>query len=172
MNDKICKRLNSILVIANGVICIMFSEELLYLLPVICALVIVIKGAVGTVRGIQNKDHISLDSKGLEQSIVLLALGIGMLIKQEKDLFIVGIFWGLHGLKKSSEYLNEAFYNHYRKKRYFTLLLKSVVEFVLSIMLIFDPYTNIGHHVVILGIELILDSVFELLPDREEQESL
>lgn len=167
MNEKKWKILNSILMIANGVICIMFSEKLLYALPTICGLVMVIKGLIGIVRGINNRDYASLERVGLERAIVVLLVGIGIIVRQGNALFIVGVFWGLYGLRKAADYLNEGLYRRYNNERYIRLILKAIAESVLSIILIFDPYTSIGHHVVILGVELILDSVLEMLPDNE-----
>lgn len=163
MNKKIWKKISSMMVIANGAICLAFSENLINFLPMICGVVLIFKGLIMFIQGIRDKDYDSLEGIGLERSIVILAVGIGILVKQQDALFIVGVFWGLHGLNSAASYLNEALYYRKRKGKFMHLIIEAAIEFVLSLILIFDPITNIGHHIVILGIELIIDGTFELL---------
>lgn len=154
---------SSFLVVINGVICVTYGDKLLPLLPLICGMVLLLKGITQLVEGIINKDYESLEQNNLEKSFISIAIGIGVLIKKSEALFIVGMFWGLHGLIKSSNYLNTALYNFCKKEKFAFLLFKAIVEFGLSIVLIFDPFGKIGHHIVILGLELIFDGSMEIL---------
>ena len=73
------------------------------------------------------------------------------------------MFWGLHGLIKSASYLNVALYNFCNKGRWVGLFVKAILEFGLSLFLVFDPFGKIGHHITILGLELIFDGAIEWL---------
>lgn len=161
LKHRILERTSAILGIVNGLICILYGEKLLVLLPFICGAILLMKGIIQCIEGIKDKDYQDLDKTNLEKSFILIAVGIGILIKRNDALFVVGMFWGLHGLIKSAGYLNVALYNFCNKERWIGLLIKAVVEFGLSLVLVFDPFGKLGHHITILGLELILDGVIE-----------
>lgn len=162
MKKTIGEKINAILIILNGIICLIFHNHILNLLPTLCALVIILEGLVQFVEGIKNKDYASLEKINLEKSIVFMAIGIGILFRQNNALFIIGIFWGLSGLSKATHSLNVTLYNIFHKEKFLLTAVKSILEFSLSLLLIFDPYHSVGHHVIILGLELLLEGCSEL----------
>ena len=163
MKKTLWNKISSILIIVNGILCLTFSEHILSLLPTLCGTILLIKGLIQFIEGIKNKDYAHLEQMDLEKSIISIAVGIGILFRQNEALFIVGMFWGLSGLIKSASSFNIVLYNIYNKKKFITLLIEAIVEFILSLILIFDPFGSVGHHIVILGLELILDGSMDLL---------
>ena len=155
--------ISSILVIVNGLICIVYGNKLLPLLPIVCGSILLVKGLIQLSEGIVNKDYASLEKTNMEKSFISIAIGLGVLIKRSDALFIVGMFWGLHGLIKSSNYLNIALYNFHNRDKWILVLIKAIVEFGLSVALIFDPFGKLGHHIVILGLELLFDGTMEFI---------
>lgn len=162
MKSKVLEYITASLVIFNGVICILYGEQLLKLLPILCGSILLIKGAIRCIEGIMDKDYASLEKTKMEKSFILIAIGIGVLIKRSDALFIIGMFWGLNGLVKASGYLNIALYNLYHREKWLLISVKAVAEFGLSLLLVFDPFGKIQHHIFILGLELILDGVIDL----------
>ncbi|MDO5516161.1 MAG: hypothetical protein Q4F66_01325 [Clostridium sp.] len=160
---------SSIFAILNGVICILFTEDVLNFLPTICAIAMMSIGVTRFISGLKNKDYLSLEQVDMEKSIVIFIVGIGVMIRQENALFIVGVFWGLHGLLKASNYLNEALYYMSIKEKFLVSLFKAVIELILSIILIFDPFSSIEHHIVILGVEIIMDTILEWISPKIEK---
>lgn len=73
------------------------------------------------------------------------------------------MFWGLHGLVKSANYLNIALYNVCDKEKWITILIKSMIEFGLSLILVFDPFGKLGYHIFILGLQLVFDGTIEFM---------
>ena len=163
MKKRIWDYISAILVILNGVICIFYYEEVYKLVPTICSLVLLLKGIIMMIKSIKEKDYTSLEGKKFERSIILIAIAIGIFIRQNDAIFIVGVFWGLSGLNKAANYLNEALYYFYKKEKYILIFIKSIVEFVLSFILIFDPFSKIVEHLAILGLELVLEGTLELV---------
>ena len=47
-----------------------------------------------------------------------------------------------------------------------------IIEFVLSSILIFDPFSKIAEHIVILGLELVLEGVSEFVNIYKGKEEL
>ena len=52
-----------------------------------------------------------------------LNIAIGIFIRQNDAIFIVGVFWGLSGLNKAANYLNEALYYFYKKSLFLQIVL-------------------------------------------------
>lgn len=169
LNERKLNDLSSGLVILNGLICLIYGEKLLSLLPIICGGILLVKGLIQLAEGIANKDYASLEKTSLEKSFISIFIGIGVLVKRSDALFIVGMFWGLHGLIKSANYLNIALYNFFNKDKWLFILIKAIVEFSLSLVLIFDPFGKVGHHIVILGLELIFDGTMEMISQYQKK---
>lgn len=169
MSNKKLEYIQSGLVILNGIICLAYSEKLIGLLPIICGTILLIKGLVQFIEGIKDKDYLSLEKMNLEKSFISISIGIGVLVKGNEALFIIGMFWGVHGLVKAANYLNIALYNFFNKEKWILILIKSIVEFSLSFVLVFDPFGKIGHHIVILGLELIFDGCMDFMNKYQEK---
>lgn len=168
MSNKKLENLSSGLVILNGIICLTYGEKLISLLPIICGAILLIKGCIQCIQGIKDKDYASLEKMNLEKSFILISIGIGILIKRNEALFIVGMFWGLHGLIKAANYLNISLYNFVNKDKWIGILIKTIIEFSLSFVLVFDPFGKIEHHITILGLELIFDGYMEFMNKYKE----
>ena len=56
------------------------------------------------------------------------------------------------------------FYYFSKKEKFLFPLIKGIIEFTLSLILLFDPFTKILEHIRILGFELIVEGIFDL-PD-------
>lgn len=176
MEGKISSRvwdyISTILIIINGVICIFFHEEIYKWLTDVCAIVLLVKGVVKLIEGIKEDHHKDLNGKKFEVALVMIAFSIAILIKQNDAFVVVVIFWGLLGLNKSANYLNEALYKIHKKEGGIVALLKAVIEFTLSILLIFDPLGKALEQIVILGVELIIEGIFEIIKIHSGEEEL
>ena len=168
---KIVSIFLSLLLIINGIICLFNNETVLAILPMICGVIILIRGVLKLIIGIRDKDYTNLDKTNLEGSIISLAIGIGILLKQQDAISVVGIFWGLSGLVKASGSFNEVFYNLHNKKSCWLQALEGIVGLVLSIMLIFNPTGSIEHHVLLLGIELIFEGVINIVNKKVDDKN-
>lgn len=152
----------NLLMLLNGLLCLLFSHKIIELLPTICGLMIVIKGAFNFTVEFKNDGHKNLENIDFEKSIISIAIGIGILLKQQNSLFLIGVFWGLEGLSHSLKLLNELFYRIHHNKKYFLLLIETLIEFVLSMLLVFEPYHSVEHHIILLGLELVLESLMNI----------
>ena len=66
MKSKILDYVSSSLIIVNGVMCLLYRNELIFLLPIICGLILLIKGIIQFIKGIKNEDHKSLEQNNME----------------------------------------------------------------------------------------------------------
>ncbi len=164
--------ISAILIILNGVICIVNHQQIYKWIPSLCGAILLIKGIIMLIEGIRAKDYATLEGEKFERAIVIIAIGIGIIIRQSDALFIVGVFWGLEGLNKATNYLNEGLYYFTRKEKFIFPMSKAIIEFVLSSILIFDPFSKIAEHIVILGLELVLEGVSEFVNIYKGKEEL
>lgn len=162
INKKNVNTLMNTLMIINGLLCLLFSHKITELLPTICGSIIVVKGLFNFIVEFKNDGHKNLENIDFEKSIISIAIGAGILFRQQDSLFLIGVFWGLEGLSHSLKLLNELFYRMHNNKKYFLLLIETVIEFALSMLLIFEPYHSVGHHIILLGLELLLESLMNI----------
>ena len=64
--------------------------------------------------------------------------------------------WGLLGLEKAAREIDEAADARYTGKGWLVPLATGVFELALGTMLLISPLANLGHHVLLLGLELIV----------------
>ena len=77
-------------------------------------------------------------------------LGVPMVVSA------IGSVWGLLGLQKAARTFDGIFSDIRHKRPFAVALAFCVLQFVLSVLLILNPFANIEHHLIVLGIELIL----------------
>ena len=89
-------------------------------------------------------------------AIVLCVLGLVIIVHGANSTVFIGIVWGLLGLQKAARTFDGIFSDIRHKRPFAVALAFCVLQFVLSVLLILNPFANIEHHLIVLGIELIL----------------
>lgn len=102
-------------------------------------------------------------------SFVLVVLGVFAIACGEQSIGFLGTAWGLVSLYKVGNEFDEAL-DLVRAKRHVAVVptLLGLFELVLALLLILNPFANIEHHVIVLGIELVLYP-FKLHRERGER---
>lgn len=59
----------------------------------------------------------------------------------------------------------------HHNKKYFLLLIETIIEFVLSMLLVFEPSHSVEHHLILLGLELVLESLMNIFIKHFKSES-
>lgn len=170
MKKLLHSQLASLLLIFNGAVCLLFQDHVYNLLPTLCGIIILMEGVLKLMEGIEVKSYKKLEHNQMETSVVLFIVGLGVLWEQQNALFTVGIFWGLWGMIKAIHSLNVGLYNYHHDKPFLGSIAKAIVECVLSFLLIFDPFHNIHHHILILGVELIFEGCMEFVDHRPKHQ--
>ena len=92
---------------------------------------------------------------------VLLAVGMFIVVK---DLEKVCIIWAVWSILREGGEISECVHRLYHKRPALISLAESVVIIVFSFMMMTDPTEHHAHfHVILLGIELILEVTFPIL---------
>ena len=79
--------ISAILIILNGVICIVNHQQIYKWIPSLCGAILLIKGIIMLIEGIRAKDYATLEGKKFERAIVIIAIGIGIIIQNISSHF-------------------------------------------------------------------------------------
>ncbi len=150
-----------------GIACILFTEQIHNIFPIVLGLLMVAVGILDIYRGVATKEYHRADTKLTSQGIVVLILGSVILHHYQNADQIIGAIWGVIGLIKGSEMLNVAIYRCATKLPFAWKLVHSVIELLLGILLLLDPLTAVEHHLPILGIELIAIGVHSVIETKK-----
>ncbi len=173
MMKQIKEKYEEGLMVLVGILCIMLQENIYSWFAIIFGTMMLERGIHGCYLGLKNGDIESKEQKQFEKSLISILIAVGILVRQDEALFVTGMFWGLYGLNKSADYLNEILYRISHNDRKVVLLcMACAIEAALSMILIFDPANNIEHHILILGIQLIAEGTLGMLVKLRKRKRL
>lgn len=151
-----------------GLALIIFTDYIHEALPFILGIAMVITGVVFTIQGIRAKEHLVRETKHTANGILFFLLGVVIICSWRNADAFIGAIWGVFGLVKGSEDLNEAIYCYANEKPHISKFIRTAITLVLSVILLLDPASNVHHHLFILGLELLVTG-FELLMDQKDE---
>ncbi len=138
-----------------GVACLLFSEQVAEHLPHILGAVMLFVGAADIVTDLLDRD--STPGKiTVGTDVVMIVLGVVTLLNTRESLNVIAIMWGLLGLEKAAREIDESLAAHVSGAGWVAPLLTGAFELVLGAMLLISPLASVGHHVLLLGLELVV----------------
>ena len=162
----------SFILIVTGLIHIIFASYLKEKLSIITGITTINIALINTIRNIKNKEYKTLETMKIPENIVVMILGIMTLLKKNDAISFIAIIWGISGLRKGIKGLNVAIYNKVNNKRFVGELIHAIIETLLSILLVFNPFEKVEEHIIILGIEMIIMSLKVAFYNEKENEEI
>ena len=138
-----------------GMMCIFFTDKIHAVFRYILGINMAALGVCDLYRGITLEEFKKNDTKLTANGIVMLILGFVILFHNGNADSIIGSIWGMLGIFKGTEELNQAIYHYFSKEAFMGKAIHAVVELLLAIVLLVDPVIAVKHHVAILGVELV-----------------
>lgn len=147
-----------------GLCCLLLPEASTMALPFVLGGIMAVSGIGGIVHTAAGAKRDEGDGDGRERAaehailgkaIVMSVLGIVILVQGHASISFVGVMWGLIGLYKAADEIDEVVHALRARRRFVLKLAFTVFEMVLAVLLIVSPFANIEHHVLLLGLELI-----------------
>lgn len=178
---KIHRIVKMCILITAGILLFVFSKKLVYeqegvLLNGIVGAVIAFYGIEGILLPILTK-QVKKERIMLMSGIINLFVAFIMIFFLENhpdELHVTCILWSLWSIMRESEEIFEKCFDHWKNHPVtsFINLAESVIVIVFSILLIIarDKEQLLEHtfaHVVLLGVELIIEVIWEYLGERE-----
>jgi len=144
-----------------GCFCLFAPQQAYLCLPFLFGIPLATGGVIGITASIRLQEYQTKDTKMMSVSILSFLLGTVIMVAGSKADGLIGSIWGVFGLAKASEELNEIIYEIFAHGKWKLKLIVSCVEILLALSLLFDPFQKVRSHVIILGIEnLVLAKQF------------
>ena len=141
-----------------GMCCLLIPDTVTDALPYLLGGLMAVSGAAGLVYASGARaDARSLveEPAVLGRAVVMCVLGGVILVQGHASISFVGVMWGLLGLYKAADEIDEVVHALKGRRPFALKLAFTVFEMVLAVLLIISPFANIEHHVLLLGLELI-----------------
>lgn len=151
-----------------GVACLLVPHAIVEWLPYILGVAMVLSGVLWGASSLLKRAK-GADPK-VGKAVVLVVLGIFAMVEGSASIGFLGTAWGLLGLGKAGEEFDVALAAIRAHEPFLIALAFNIVELVLALLLIVSPFANIEHHVIVLGIQLILYP-FGAHHDREDHKT-
>lgn len=138
-----------------GVACLLLSEQVAAHLPHILGAVMLFVGAADIFTDLLDKGSVP-DKITVGTDVVMIVLGVVTLLNTTESLNVIAVMWGLLGLEKAAHEIDESLEARASSGEWLVPLATGAFELVLGTMLLIAPIANLGHHVLLLGLELIV----------------
>lgn len=139
-----------------GVVCVLFSGQVAGVLPLLLGGAMLLTGLVRVVLYLLRRPLPREAPPELGEALILLVMGVAFLCEGADAIGVMGITWGLLGLRKATDVLNEALRRGSQRENPLLPALEAVIRLALALALLFDPFAKFAPHIVLLGLELIL----------------
>lgn len=164
------KTLKLIVYFIAGCLIMAFSEQVM-------EYVVILVGAVMTVYAIETiivsifKKTVLHEDNELFEGLILILLAIVLLFTDKNNLEKVCVIWAIWSILRETEEIKECLHdNFHRNPPKFTKVfhyihcVESAIVIVLSLAMLLSPTEKTAHtHVILLGLELILEVAFPLM---------
>jgi uncharacterized membrane protein HdeD (DUF308 family) len=163
--DRFMNVFSRAVLIAAGILCFTHSRYILVMLPYLIGISMMVAGGIIVfVSTDMVRRHVKWaeeTSSRVTRSLMIIVVGIITVIKGAEALPFIGVSWGLLGLYKSAGIFEDAAeeWNVDRKVSW-AELAETAVEAVLSCILLFEPVEELGTHIYLLGMQIIIFAVF------------
>lgn len=138
-----------------GVGCLLFPDVAEEVLPYVLGAPMVLSG-IGSIVAVMREGDADAGMGTVGGAVVLVILGRVTIVHGAKSTVFIGIIWGLLGLYKAAGELDEVIDAAKAKEPFALTLALCAFKLVLSVLLILNPFANIEHHLLLLGLELIV----------------
>ena len=162
---KQVSRIPSIAFLLLGALCILFPAHVAGVLPFLLGGIMLIAGVMHGGAYLRNKRFLEGESQGLGPDVVLVVMGVAFLCAGSEAIGLMGVVWGIIGLRKVSETIDQVLRQMYQHQPAILLIVEAVIRIILALALLFAPFEKFVPHIVLLGLELILTNV--KLPQEE-----
>lgn len=145
-----------------GMCCLLIPDTVTDALPYLLGGLMAVSGAAGLVYAVAHASGARADARSLVEepavlgrAVVMCVLGGVILVQGHASISFVGVMWGLLGLYKAADEIDEVVHALKGRRPFALKLAFTVFEMVLAVLLIISPFANIEHHVLLLSLELI-----------------
>ena len=182
MNIRQLLRINKIVFyVPIGIIIIIFRNNLIDNLSLIVGIPMLVFSFESLIYEIVSKNYRN-ESNRLGEELIKIILSATIIFAFDDNVEMISIIWGIIAIITALKELSKSIYEivNKRKMLFFIVIAHSIVQIVFAILLIVEPSEHVTFHLILLGVEMELESVRVLLTiiynkirhDREKREEL
>ncbi len=145
-----------------GVLCVAATEQVQGFIPYIVGGAMVLIGFIRFITALVRREYRTVKTNQTASSLIFVALGIMIIVENEWAISFISIVWGILGLMEAARAFNHVFSRIAASERCIYHVIKGIVEGVLAFMLLYEPTHHIELHIIVFGVQLILDGVYML----------
>ena len=138
-----------------GAACLVMPEPVAEHLPHLLGGVMLFVGTADIVTDILERNS-NPGKITVGTDVVMIVLGIVTLLNTHESLNVIAVMWGLLGLENAAAEIDESLKAHAAGHKWIAPFASGIFELVLGTMLLLAPIANLGHHVLLLGLELVV----------------
>ena len=142
-----------------GALCILFPTQVADVLPFLLGSVMLAVGVMRMGVYLWDKRFLEGETPELGQDIIVLVMGVVFLCAGTEAVGLMGVVWGIIGLKKAAETINQALRQFCLHQKALLAAAEAAIRVVLALALLFNPFEKFSAHMVLLGVELILTNI-------------
>lgn len=164
------KTIKLIVYLIAGCLIMAFSEQVM-------EYVVILVGAVMTVYAIETiivsifKKTVLHEDNELFEGLILILLAIVLLFTDNSNLEKVCVIWAIWSILRETEEIKECLHDNFHKNPpkftkvfHYIHCVESAIVIVLSLAMLLSPTEKTAHtHIILLGLELILEVAFPLM---------
>lgn len=153
-----------IIYIITGLLIIILSKKIVDYLPYVVGSIMILVNVEAIIVNIIEHDHENIGYK-----LGIIVLGILIITAASHDFEAICVIWATISIINGGRSLMRLIFNI--KKSWINILglALAILSIVLSIFLILDPLEHVTTHIVLLGIEIILDGIRIILVKYKEK---
>lgn len=162
MFTKTLDLLKPIIYIITGLLIIIFFQQILEILPYVVGTIMILVNIEAIIVDILEKDYSHIGYK-----FGIIILGILILTAVNDDFEAICIIWATISIINGGKSLIKSILEVKESKIVIVDLILAITSIVLSIFLIIDPLEHVSIHILLLGVEIILDGLRVILRKYE-----
>lgn len=177
MNIRQILRINKIIFyIPIGIIIIIFREHLINYLSLIVGIPMLVFSSESLIYEIIIRNYRNEYNRLGEETIKII-LSILIIFAFNNNVELIAITWGIIAILQALKELSKSIYELTSNKKliYFLVLAQSLIQIGFAILLISDPHEHVSFHLVILGVEMEIESLrifIDFIITKKKQEKL
>lgn len=137
-----------------GAGCVLFPGDIVEALPYLLGAVMTVSGVASIVVGVRAR-RIEGGKHSIGTGLVMSVVGAVALVQGAGVVSSIGVIWGVLGLLKAAHGFDDALRRAAAHERFALILAFAVFNLVVSVLLVLNPFANIDHHIIVLGVELL-----------------
>lgn len=159
---KIYRIISAVLYVILGILVIIFRDMWVDYLHYVVGAPTLILALHSLYIDLLTKSYKDMHNR-IGYDIARIAISCIIIFVYKDSMYIACVLWGMLAIFNASFLLSKAFYLMHKKSYFLFSLILSVSEITFAILLIIDPMEHVMFHIILLGVEFILDAIRNVL---------